>query len=155
MEPRRNVPAGKTKPHSIAPHTVRFAERVQTLIDHPLDVNRTRMLRIGEGGFRRRRGRSYRLETTVMAVLVVDTHGQQQAQPYWGLPATLQEISSIWAAVANSVSRRGILAMIGELRVNPSVQRRDQLWIACSVFEFRSVSYFLIRNRDLPRLCRF
>ena len=27
--------------HAKLPHTVRFLERVQTLIDHPLDVNRT------------------------------------------------------------------------------------------------------------------
>ena len=28
--------------HAGLPHTVRFLERVQTLIDHPLDVTRTR-----------------------------------------------------------------------------------------------------------------
>ena len=28
--------------HADLPHTVRFIERVQALIDHPLDVNRTR-----------------------------------------------------------------------------------------------------------------
>jgi quinol monooxygenase YgiN len=27
--------------HAVLPHTVRFLERVQPLIDHPLDVNRT------------------------------------------------------------------------------------------------------------------
>ena len=30
--------------HAQLPHTVRFIERVQALIDHPLDVNRVRML---------------------------------------------------------------------------------------------------------------
>jgi len=30
--------------HATLPHTMRFLERVQTLIDHPLDVNRTVML---------------------------------------------------------------------------------------------------------------
>ena len=30
--------------HAGLPHTVRFVERVQTLIDHPLDVNRTEQI---------------------------------------------------------------------------------------------------------------
>jgi quinol monooxygenase YgiN len=30
--------------HATLPHTVRFLERVQRLIDHPLDVNRTTVL---------------------------------------------------------------------------------------------------------------
>ena len=30
--------------HAGLPHTVRFIERVQTLIDHPLDVNRTEQI---------------------------------------------------------------------------------------------------------------
>src|SRR5271168_4253665 len=30
--------------HAKLPHTVRFVEKVQTLIDHPLDVNRTHPL---------------------------------------------------------------------------------------------------------------
>jgi len=30
--------------HATLPHTVRFLDRVQSLIDHPLDVNRTRVL---------------------------------------------------------------------------------------------------------------
>lgn len=30
--------------HAGLPHTVRFLERVQPLIDHPLDVNRTEMM---------------------------------------------------------------------------------------------------------------
>ena len=30
--------------HAELPHTVRFLERVQPLIDHPLDVNRTEMI---------------------------------------------------------------------------------------------------------------
>jgi len=30
--------------HAGLPHTVRFIERVQTLIDHPLDVTRARLL---------------------------------------------------------------------------------------------------------------
>ena len=30
--------------HATLPHTVRFLERVQPLIDHPLDVNRTNVL---------------------------------------------------------------------------------------------------------------
>ncbi len=30
--------------HATLPHTMRFLARVQELIDHPLDVNRTRML---------------------------------------------------------------------------------------------------------------
>jgi quinol monooxygenase YgiN len=30
--------------HAELPHTVRFIERVQTLIDHPLDVTRSRRL---------------------------------------------------------------------------------------------------------------
>jgi quinol monooxygenase YgiN len=33
--------------HGEAPHTVRFLERVQTLIDHDLNVNRTRSI-LGE-----------------------------------------------------------------------------------------------------------
>jgi quinol monooxygenase YgiN len=34
--------------HAELPHTVRFLERVEPLIDHPLDVNRTKL--IGQGG---------------------------------------------------------------------------------------------------------
>jgi quinol monooxygenase YgiN len=30
--------------HAQLPHTIRFVKRVQTLIDHPLDVTRTRRL---------------------------------------------------------------------------------------------------------------
>ena|SRR5437764_15145451 len=30
--------------HATMPHTVRFLDRVQPLIDHPLDVNRTQVL---------------------------------------------------------------------------------------------------------------
>ena len=30
--------------HATLPHTTQFIERVQTLIDHPLDINRTRRL---------------------------------------------------------------------------------------------------------------
>ncbi len=30
--------------HATLPHTLRFLDRVQGLIDHPLDVNRTRVL---------------------------------------------------------------------------------------------------------------
>ena len=30
--------------HVLLPHTVRFVERIQTLIDHPMDVTRTRLL---------------------------------------------------------------------------------------------------------------
>ena len=30
--------------HADLPHTVRFIERVQTLIDHPLDIARTEMI---------------------------------------------------------------------------------------------------------------
>ena len=30
--------------HAILPHTVRFLERVEPLIDHPLDVNRTEQI---------------------------------------------------------------------------------------------------------------
>jgi quinol monooxygenase YgiN len=30
--------------HADLPHTVRFLERMQPLIDHPLDVNRTEMI---------------------------------------------------------------------------------------------------------------
>ena len=30
--------------HATLPHTVRFLDRVQSLIDHPLDVNRTMVL---------------------------------------------------------------------------------------------------------------
>jgi len=30
--------------HASLPHTVRFIERVQTLIDHPLDIARTEMI---------------------------------------------------------------------------------------------------------------
>jgi quinol monooxygenase YgiN len=30
--------------HADLPHTVRFIERVEQLIDHPLDVNRTEMI---------------------------------------------------------------------------------------------------------------
>ena len=30
--------------HAALPHTVRFIERVEPLIDHPLDVSRTKML---------------------------------------------------------------------------------------------------------------
>ena len=32
--------------HARLPHTVRFVEQVQTLIDHPLEVTRTRLLRL-------------------------------------------------------------------------------------------------------------
>ena len=30
--------------HAILPHTVRFLDRVEPLIDHPLDVNRTELI---------------------------------------------------------------------------------------------------------------
>jgi len=30
--------------HAVLPHTVRFLERVEPLIDHPLDVNRTEQI---------------------------------------------------------------------------------------------------------------
>jgi quinol monooxygenase YgiN len=35
---------GAFERHAELPHTVRFLERVQPLIDHPLDVNRTEMI---------------------------------------------------------------------------------------------------------------
>jgi quinol monooxygenase YgiN len=35
--------------HAELPHTLRFIERVQPLIDHKLDVNRTRPLSVKSG----------------------------------------------------------------------------------------------------------
>ena len=48
----------------------------------------------------------------------------------------------------------GILAVVGELGVEPLVQRNDQIWLDRFIAKSRSTLHILIVDGDLTGLCR-